>query len=317
MQWIINEKVVYLPTGESATIIRIVEDDLVYIRMDADKSSIPALSEDLGRVKEGPVLPDINDSTLPESLSLCFQYKMYALDEIKKIPVFLANGMKHDIGYDINFYTADTEPMQLRGRVRAGMIELVQELPVELLHHTPVYEIDWSYLDISGVHTADISIKPAQFFNKYGKIDFLQSQGSLYSLSTDIKKPGNKQESLKEYAKKARKQVSVQPIKDPSWDLKAKAGFDNVLDLHIEKLTNEPGKYNSGEKLRLQLAKFDQFLDQAVRLGIKQVFVVHGIGKGKLKDEINTRLIQDYRVHVFSNDFQERFGYGATEIWLY
>jgi hypothetical protein len=316
MTWNVNDKVVYLPTGERAVIIRKVDDDLFYIRIDSDRSTLPAIADDIGRILEE--LPSITTEKIiaVDELSLCFQYKMHALDEVNKIPVFIINGMAEDIGYDINFYTNETEPLPLRGRVSAGRVELIQELPVTLLHHSPVYEIDWSYLSTPGIHSCDVQIKPAQFFNKYAEIPALQSRGSVYSLITKMALPGKKQENLKDYSRKAKKSASAKTI-EPSWDLRAKAEFDNVLDLHIEKLMPDARRLSSGEKLKMQLARFDSFINQAVRLKVNQVFVIHGIGKGRLKDEINTRLIQDHRVHYFSNDFQERFGHGATEIWLY
>jgi dsDNA-specific endonuclease/ATPase MutS2 len=42
--------------------------------------------------------------------------------------------------------------------------------------------------------------------------------------------------------------------------------------------------------------------------------VVHGIGKGKLKDEIHEILKTKKEVKSFINKYDSRFGYGATEI---
>ncbi len=61
---------------------------------------------------------------------------------------------------------------------------------------------------------------------------------------------------------------------------------------------------------------FDKFLSQAIRLGVSKVFVIHGVGKGKLKDKIVTRLIQMPDVTNFKNEYHSKYGFGATEIDL-
>ncbi|WP_428409939.1 Smr/MutS family protein [Phaeodactylibacter xiamenensis] len=41
---------------------------------------------------------------------------------------------------------------------------------------------------------------------------------------------------------------------------------------------------------------------------------MHGIGKGKLRDSIASRLIQMPEVRSFRNEYHHRYGYGATEV---
>jgi len=59
---------------------------------------------------------------------------------------------------------------------------------------------------------------------------------------------------------------------------------------------------------------FDRFIDKAIRLGVPRVYVIHGIGKGKLKNMIASRLIQIPEVQTFKNEYHPRYGWGATEV---
>ena len=59
---------------------------------------------------------------------------------------------------------------------------------------------------------------------------------------------------------------------------------------------------------------FQRFFDQATRLGVSRVFVIHGVGEGKLKEAIAERLKGDPHVAKFKNEFHPKYGYGATEI---
>jgi dsDNA-specific endonuclease/ATPase MutS2 len=44
--------------------------------------------------------------------------------------------------------------------------------------------------------------------------------------------------------------------------------------------------------------------------------VIHGVGKGKLREEIHEILKLKKEVKYFINQYDPRFGYGATEIFF-
>ena len=48
----------------------------------------------------------------------------------------------------------------------------------------------------------------------------------------------------------------------------------------------------------------------------KNIIVIHGVGKGKLKDEIHEILRHKKEVKSFINRYTNLYGYGATEIFL-
>ena len=71
---------------------------------------------------------------------------------------------------------------------------------------------------------------------------------------------------------------------------------------------------NNAEILRLQLRTFDDYLEKAIRVGVPKVFIIHGLGKGRLRNEIASRLIRHPEVETFKNEYHPRYGYGATEV---
>ncbi|NJK83175.1 MAG: Smr/MutS family protein [Saprospiraceae bacterium] len=68
--------------------------------------------------------------------------------------------------------------------------------------------------------------------------------------------------------------------------------------------------------MRTQLKFFDAFLEKALRLGVEKIFIIHGVGTGKLKDAIANRLLQHPYVATFKNEYHPRYGWGATEATL-
>jgi hypothetical protein len=88
------------------------------------------------------------------------------------------------------------------------------------------------------------------------------------------------------------------------------------LDLHIEKLSPDHEQLSSFEKLSLQLQTFEKYLDLAVAHHLPSMIVIHGLGTGKLRDEIHEILRMRRDVKSFINRYHPAYGYGATEIFF-
>ena len=89
-----------------------------------------------------------------------------------------------------------------------------------------------------------------------------------------------------------------------------------VIDLHIEKLMDNFSGKSNFEILTIQLNEFEKWYDIAVANKLTTFVVIHGVGKGKLKDEIHSILKTKNEVNYFINQYDQRFGYGATEIFF-
>lgn len=112
------------------------------------------------------------------------------------------------------------------------------------------------------------------------------------------------------------KRRTVRTAQVAIYDIHQKAAFPQEIDLHAEKLTsNLKGKKNF-EILQMQLTAFEDYLNQAIRFGMDRVFIIHGVGKGKLKEQIHQRLDNMHFIHSFKNEYHPRYGWGATEIVL-
>ncbi len=95
------------------------------------------------------------------------------------------------------------------------------------------------------------------------------------------------------------------------------AAPDTVLDLHLEVLYPEDyGSIRSTDALDIQLAAFREFLAEGIQKHQSKITVVHGIGRGKLRDQIHTLLDQNPFVKKYQNELHPLYGYGSTEIWL-
>lgn len=95
-----------------------------------------------------------------------------------------------------------------------------------------------------------------------------------------------------------------------------RAAFEQVIDLHIEKLVPDPKALSAHDKLNTQLEYFDELIQEAISLQVPYLFVIHGVGKGRLRNEITQRLKKNIYVASFNNNHHPKYGFGATQIYF-
>ncbi len=88
----------------------------------------------------------------------------------------------------------------------------------------------------------------------------------------------------------------------------------SVIDLHVEKITDNWKHLSNFEILGLQLKEFEKYYDLAVAHMQPSLIVIHGVGTGRLREEIHELLKYRKEVKSFVNQYHPSFGYGATEI---
>lgn len=92
------------------------------------------------------------------------------------------------------------------------------------------------------------------------------------------------------------------------------ASFPKFLDLHIEKLHPDPSRLTPQEIYKIQTSAFKKYIEKAIRLGVGEVSLVHGIGQGKLKSNLHQWLSSLDCVAKYENSYDPRFGWGSTRV---
>lgn len=90
----------------------------------------------------------------------------------------------------------------------------------------------------------------------------------------------------------------------------------SVIDLHIEKLIDNWKQLSNFEILSTQLKTFEKYYHLSVLHHQASLIVIHGVGEGKLRNEIHELLRQKSEVKSFVNQYHPLYGYGATEIFF-
>ncbi len=80
------------------------------------------------------------------------------------------------------------------------------------------------------------------------------------------------------------------------------------IDLHLG------SGYSGRDAVERQLARFRGELESAVRRGDREIIFIHGVGSGKLREEIREILSDNYPSFIFQDAPFSRYGYGGATL---
>ncbi|HFA47913.1 MAG TPA: hypothetical protein ENJ95_02710 [Bacteroidetes bacterium] len=343
MIYAIGTKVKFLHTGDEGVVRSLLDNGMLNIYLPAENMEIPAAPEDLFRVEDAKkqkakakVVPGKKKKPAPKAppikietqysilksygIQLAFLPKENAQGLVENYTIYLLNDTKYDAVYDLRLLL-NYRTQTWSGKLPATSFAELGEMIYDDLNEAPEFETEISWVTTAGVEEPlfkSLKIKAKSFFKAIKTAPLLNKPTHLYRL---FDKPGakeeKKEEDLQAYTKRHAK---------PTWykgndyrlinavDTSALAHFEREFDLHIEQLREDWKKLSNAEILAIQLMEFDAYLSQALRLGAPTVFVIHGVGKGRLRNEIATRLMNNPDVKTFKNEYHPKYGYGATEV---
>lgn len=88
------------------------------------------------------------------------------------------------------------------------------------------------------------------------------------------------------------------------------------IDLHIEALMPNHKGMSNAEIIKVQLDALHKYVQQAIVHRLQRLIVIHGLGKGRLREEVHAALKTIPEVARFKNEWSGKYGFGATEVTL-
>lgn len=89
--------------------------------------------------------------------------------------------------------------------------------------------------------------------------------------------------------------------------------LEKEVDLHIEELVKNTTGLTNYEMLNIQLERFEKELDEAMNKNMKKIVFIHGVGNGRLKQEILTILKTTKGITYHDASYKD-YGFGATQV---
>lgn len=152
-----------------------------------------------------------------------------------------------------------------------------------------------------------LRIRPSKLFEHI--TDLMQNSKPTFNyMLIDDFTPKKKKEPLPHYA----------PVKNnPAFPLvttKTIEPFKYEIDLHIEQLVTDRKGLSNADIVTKQLDVLRHYLQLAIVHHQERMIVIHGLGKGRLREEVHAILKQTPEVSRYKNEWSGKYGFGATEI---
>ena len=234
----------------------------------------------------------------------------YLVDRFK---IYLNNEFPYVIEFDYQVKLMGNIDYVYQGTVEAGQSFYLHDLLMESFNDNPAFLIDVKATEKTTQKPVQVSkeikIKPKQLFA------YLQDLRLNGKASFPI-------QIIKEFRAEATSTMSdpiillAPKVKDYRSENsnKFEQSFQHIIDLHIEELVSSTKGMSNVEILRIQLDAFEKHIELAIQYHQPLVTVIHGVGKGTLKDAIHDWLKGNPFVGHYSDQFDPFYGNGATTI---
>jgi hypothetical protein len=333
MKFKIGQRVRMKRTENYGEVTTLLPGNIIQVKLDGGLGHIPIPEEALevvGREPEkGPAPPpqEISNAEVSEDNGVQLAFDPMTNNEAEPVAfeVYLLNSTPHKIIYEVKAMTHADRRWAKVGQLAPYGKKRLDVVEYRWLNEKLSCEVDVRTVLPGGTgprHFQKVNIKGQQFFGKFVEVPELYREAHLYLVFPLLKQPDGAPAAapngptLKALTKEqmARQPAKIEHVKVERTNLRAKLDFDNTIDLHLESLVRDPDSVPHNQVLTTQLKYFENYLQMALKMGVDNIFVIHGVGDGILKREIHKLLEQTKYVRKFKNEYHEKYGFGATEV---
>lgn len=234
---------------------------------------------------------------------------------VEELKLHLVNHTRRVYNFTYKLHFFGKPDFELKNTIQPFEDFYLHDIPFEDLNDNPAFDFEFT-LPVpekgkASHYEAGVKLKPKQLF---AKIEELKKKNlATFSQLLFVNYPDKLVEDRVEMGKLAAKGFKVYDASKARQHLEPAR---TVVDLHIEKLTDDYRRMSNFDIVSLQLKTFEKYFDLAVAHRQPHLVVVHGVGEGVLRDEIHDILRMKKEVKSFVNQYTPGYGYGATEIYF-
>lgn len=342
MKYQVGDEILVLQTSEEGRVLEILNPEMVivevrgvkfpiytdqidfpYFKRFSQKPVVPAPKKEKIFIDQLPVEKKTQTNHIKAEngvwLTLLPKYSLdeFGDDIVDYFKVYLVNQTQDALQFYFRYEKNGQVSFELKSEVLPHKDVYIYDMDFSDLNDYPHFETEFS-LSKKDDKRADyfetqLKLKPKQVFKKVEEIKDKNEPTLSYPLidKYPIKEKQVKQEmDLSSLSKVGYKVVPAKKFKETLPPVRS------VVDLHIEKITDSPKGLSNFEMLQMQLKEFEKWYDIAVINRQPNLIIIHGVGKGTLKEEIHQLLKTRKEVKSYVNQFDHRFGFGATEIFF-
>ncbi len=341
MKYQIGDEILVLQTNEEGRVQEILDDKMVIVEVrgvrfpiHTDQIDFPYFNRffqkkviaekkvDKTYIDQIPVEKKIQTNQIKAELGTWLSFiPKYSFDEfgddiVDYFKIYLVNHT-NDI---LRFYYRQEANGQLQFELKAEVLAqkevYIHDLDFSALNDSPFFSVEFSLAKSDNrradFYETELKLRPKQVFKKVEELKDKNEPTLSYQLFERYpeKTVETHKIDLTSLSKAGYKVYNASKIKENLPPVRS------VIDLHIEKISNEWKGLDNFEIIQIQLKEFEKWYQIAIANMQPNLIVIHGVGKGVLREEIHTILKTKKEVKTFVNQYDARFGYGATEIFF-
>lgn len=329
MKFSIGDNIVLKRTGEEGFVTAFIDKKMIEVEVagtvfpvyieDIDHPYLKWFTEkNTAKKKQSPTMqlpvekPSLRAERLAKGVYLSFVpvFRTEEMEEVvSQVKIFLLNELPVTVKFVYDVRIAERGLFRHEGTLHAFGNVYLHGIEYGDMNDQPRFQ--WTLTDVAhevnGVEEGVLRIRPAKLFEHITKI----LQGSEPSFSYlliegfSVKKapvPPPKLEPV------------IRGSKIQGAKTHALAAAKSEVDLHIEHLVGDPKGLTNAEIITIQLNALHRYLHLAIAHRMERMVVIHGLGKGKLRDEVHAVLKATPEVARYKNEWSGKYGFGATEI---
>lgn len=335
MKYQIGDKIIVLHSDEEAVVVDIINDKMVmievrgvkfpaymdqidfpYFKMFTQKKIVPKKKIFIDEIKNEKTTKKqkVGDGVFLSFMPV-FDKDVFDDDLVEKLKIYLVNQNEEAYNFEYKLYFAGENNFQLKNTI-GGLSEFyLHDVSFEDMSDNPRFDVEFSLVNEHKKKAlffeTSLKVKAKQLFKKIEEIQLKNEPTFSYLLFTAY--PDRLVEEKVDLGRLGNVGYRVYDSKHAHKHLPPAR---SVIDLHIEKLTNSWKHLSNFEIMTMQLNEFEKYYELAIAHHQPTLIVIHGVGEGRLRDEIHEKLRLKKEVKSFVNQFHPLYGFGATEIYF-
>lgn len=336
MKYQVGDRILILHSQEEGEVVDLINDKMVMIEVDSvrfpvyiDQIDFPYFKRFTQKKEENKKQKKYIDDVRKEkatskfkvtegvwlSFLPVFNKDVFEEDIVESFKLYLINQTNESYNFSYDLIFANKPGFELKNQIFPLTDFYLHDVLFEEMNDAPKFEFEFSLVNLNkkkaDYFETSLKIKAKQLFKKIEEIKL--SNQATFSYKLFEKYPdkiiNDKQGTENLYSKNYK-------LYDATRASQYLEPAQSVIDLHIEKLSDNWRHLSNFEILTLQLKTFEKFYSLSVAHHQPNLIVIHGVGSGKLRDEIHEILKSKKEVKSFVNQYHPNFGYGATEIYF-
>jgi hypothetical protein len=335
MKYEVGDKIVVLVTNEDGKVVEIMNEKMVmievkgvrfpaymdqidfpYFKMFTQKKAPEKKKVFIDQVrKEKSAVKTKEGDGMVLSFLPVFSKDVFDDDVVERFKIHLLNQTETAYTFTYNLMISGESSFQLKNTVEPLADFYLHDVDFEELSDSPRFDFEFGLKEPdkrkAPFYEVSLKLKGKQIFKKIEEIQVKNEATFGYLLfDTYPNKVEEEKVDLSMLGNAGYRVYDVSKVRENLQPART------VVDLHIEKLTDNWKHLSNFDILTIQLKAFEKFYDLAVAHHQPILTIIHGVGTGKLKDEIHDILRLKKEVKSFVNQYHASYGYGATEIYF-